>query len=599
VGPQSVLLVPVVIVSLSAFPVPEARQQRSEIACEQEISAALTNVGGVPLPNGNPLGLYDAWMRFRFNRTNEALEKIDAAQRIVSGTWGLRLPPDVRKELISEVAAFRTCIATNKPSALATATVHTMQLEFDSIGNSRAVSASGILVTVNETPVGRTGTDGTLTVQVPPGPLRVEAIQPPTSWGEAELDLAPGATGTTTIVLDPEKEVGEDSDLVLAEAEDDIVPASSRSFTLRFMREGIMVPIAAVSYVDVEARDGTQPVTDYFTTGADGAVVATDPAKLFKAIAAHLDDTVTLRVYAEDGAGGGHEDEISFRVGQSRLTVTLAAPPSNPSLSVSNVPVAFSIVGAGIAIERVSDANGRIEIESFPHGNVGLECVTTSGGKYYYGQATLVLSGPRSVTLVLRHTSDLLKGVQPLVTQPAVGPQLSTAIPDYLRDLRRAKDSEAVPRLATLVSTGAIGKPAPKNATITSAGAGAIIEQATTVLVPKGMATVYLRYDVVTFEYHNYIDVKGAFDDVWTVTVAAADSGERLCLIRYNVASQDRYNPAWQRRPGYWLASSGVDLDVKALAANTDVLLTLAVSAVNARDELVPTMVRATLHRGN
>jgi hypothetical protein len=577
-----------------------ARQQRSEIACEREISNAETTAANTPLPNGNPLGLYDAWMRFRLNRTNEALEKVDAAQRMVSGTWGLRLPPDVRKELMSEVAAFRTCIATNMPPALATATVHTMRLEFDPNGTSRTVRASGILVTVNERPVGRTGTDGTLTVKVPSGPLRVEAMQPPNSWGEGELDLAPGATGTTTIVLDPDKEVGEDSDLVLAEAEGDIVPASSKSLTLKFMREGTMVPMAAVSYVDVEARGGgIQSVTDYFRTGADGAVVATDPARLFKAIAAHLDDTVTLRVYAEDGAGGSHEDEISFRVGQSRLTVTLSAPPSNPSLPVSNVPVAFSIVGAGTAIERVSDASGRIEIESFPHGTVGLECVTTSGGKYYYGQATLVHSGPRSAALVLRHASDLLKGVPPLIIEAAAGPQRSPAIPDYLQDLRRARDSEAVPRLATLVSTGAIGEPAPKNATITSGRADTIIEQSTTVLVPKGMATVHLRYDVVTFEYPTYVDPKGAFDDVWMVTVAAANSGERLCLIRYNVASQDRYNPVWQHRQGYWSADSGIELDVKGLTANADALLTLAVSAVNARDGLVPTMVRATLHRGH
>jgi hypothetical protein len=44
---------------------------------------------------------------------------------------------------------------------------------------------------------------------------------------------------------------------------------------------------------------------------------------------------------------------------------------------------------------------------------VALECVVESDGKYYYGDATVTHSGPRSVTLVVRHVEDLKNGVPP------------------------------------------------------------------------------------------------------------------------------------------------------------------------------------------
>jgi hypothetical protein len=64
----------------------------------------------------------------------------------------------------------------------------------------------------------------------------------------------------------------------------------------------------------------------------------------------------------------------------------------------------------------VADDKGRFEIESFPSGPIAFDCVTVFEGKYYYGQATLVHSGPRSVTLVLRNLEDVKNGVAPLRT---------------------------------------------------------------------------------------------------------------------------------------------------------------------------------------
>ncbi len=121
-----------------------------------------------------------------------------------------------------------------------------------------------------------------------------------------------------------------------------------------------------------------------------------------------------------DASGHMHAGEVRFRVGQSGLVVTLSPPPSNPGLPVSKIAVGVSLVGAGIATERVSDAKGRFELKSFPHGTIAFECETVSGGLYYYCDAILVHAEQRSVALVLRHTTDLVKGVPPLRVEHTV-----------------------------------------------------------------------------------------------------------------------------------------------------------------------------------
>lgn len=251
--------------------------QSNEIVCESEFRAADNTVFHVTLPNGSPLDLDTAWMHFRFNRPKEALLKLDAAQKMAAGAWGLRIPADRRKEVTSDLAAFRTCIATHQPPALAAMTARTFLMDPDPSSGRRVPEGAGVSITVDGVPVGSTRGDGTLTVKVPSGKLRVNAIVPPNSWGEASIELAPGGSGTASIVLDPDKEIGEDTDVVLAEAVDDIIPATSKSFTLRFMREGVIVPVAE-AFVAIELRSGGEESIDDRFGIDDGAITAKDPA---------------------------------------------------------------------------------------------------------------------------------------------------------------------------------------------------------------------------------------------------------------------------------------------------------------------------------
>ena len=156
------------------------------------------------------------------------------------------------------------------------------------------------------------------------------------------------------------------------------------------------------------------------TSSAWHAVKSSRPPRLAssKILAPQFDDTIVLRVLAIDSEDGMHQGQIAFRVGQSPLSVRLQAPPSNPALSVSDVEVGIALHG-GFAVQRVSDANGRFELDSFPTGTVQFECVVVSNGWYIYGDATLEHAGPESVTLVLRSVEDLKNGVSPLWTDKA------------------------------------------------------------------------------------------------------------------------------------------------------------------------------------
>jgi hypothetical protein len=206
--------------------------------------------------------------------------------------------------------------------------------------------------------------------------------------------------------MDDGKEVSEETELVLAEAVDDIIPATATSFTLRFMQNGRPMYVTSVDNIELIDRDGNfEHALDELFTVAGGTIVAKSPAQVFAALAKHFGETITLRV---------DSNEVRFRVGQSGLVVTLSPPPSNPGLPVSKIAVGVSLVGAGVATEGMSDAKGRFELKSFPHGPVAFECETVSGGFYYYCDAILDHSEQRSVTLVLRHATDLVKGVPAL-----------------------------------------------------------------------------------------------------------------------------------------------------------------------------------------
>jgi hypothetical protein len=125
-----------------------------------------------------------------------------------------------------------------------------------------------------------------------------------------------------------------------------------------------------------------------------------------------------------DSEGRAYYGEVPCQLGQFTLAVTLAPPPSNPALPVSNVPVRVSVMGSDVAMTRVSDAEGKFEIEFLPEATIAFDAHAIASGDHYYADAMLTLCADRSVTLLLRNVTDVVAGVSPLVNPAPACPSV-------------------------------------------------------------------------------------------------------------------------------------------------------------------------------
>jgi hypothetical protein len=129
-----------------------------------------------------------------------------------------------------------------------------------------------------------------------------------------------------------------------------------------------------------------------------------------------------LSAYGIDAEGRNYYGAVSFQIGLSKLAVTLAPPPSNPALVVSNIHVRVSVMGTAVALSRVSDANGHLEVDALPDATVALDAMTIAAGIYYYGAAVVTLCADRSVTLFMLNVKDVVHGVSALTIDPGSPP---------------------------------------------------------------------------------------------------------------------------------------------------------------------------------
>jgi hypothetical protein len=148
---------------------------------------------------------------------------------------------------------------------------------------------------------------------------------------------------------------------------------------------------------------------------------AVDVAAVYGRIAAlsRIGRPLSLTASAIDTEGRSHYGAVSFQMGRFTLRVALAPPPSNPALSVANIPVRVSVMGSDIAMLRISDANGRLEVDALPDATIAFDARTTSAGIHYYGNATVTMCADRSVTLHMLNVKDLLAGRRALTLDPS------------------------------------------------------------------------------------------------------------------------------------------------------------------------------------
>jgi hypothetical protein len=224
-----------------------------------------------------------------------------------------------------------------------------------------------------------------------------------------------------------DKEPSEESELVLEEAPDDILPANAASITLKFVRDGEDVRIEDIDSIELSGeRAGADESLEPLFNVTDGVIRATDARAVSRLIAKHSDSGRPVWIMASgiDGEGRRHYGDVQFQTGQFKMTITLAPPPSNPGLSVSHIPVRVSIAGMDIAMRRVSDANGRFEIEWVPDALISIDAHTVVSGNHYYAEASLTPCGDTSATVLLLNVNDLTAGVRGIDSRTAACPPL-------------------------------------------------------------------------------------------------------------------------------------------------------------------------------
>jgi hypothetical protein len=329
----------------------------------------------------------------RFHRRDDALAQLDLLTTLLAGSRGQQVQDDTLAKLTKSIDVLRRCLATVEPPPLATLTIRAVR-------EGGTPAEEDVFLDVEGVRIGRSGSGGTFEAKVPSGTIEVKATEYPSSVGSDVVTIAPGGSQVATIVMADSKEPKEDSDLVLEEAPDDILPANPASVTLTFVQDDVPVRIDRIEEIEIaDDRGETGESVEEFFAVSDGAIRAQVPSAVYRRMAEHV------------------------RIGRPLwLDVVLAPPPSNPALQVSNIRVRVSVVGTNIALTRTSDAQGRFQIETLPDTTLVFDAHTVASGNHYYLDSTLTMCADRSVTLLMRNVKDIVAGVRGLILDAGTPP---------------------------------------------------------------------------------------------------------------------------------------------------------------------------------
>ena len=252
---------------------------------------------------------------FRFGRTQDAFHKLDTAADMVKQIVDARVSTEQRTRAIAEIHTLRTCLLKTKAPALATIIVRPFFPTDEEGRKTDHRPVAEAFVRVEDLAVGEISKNGMLRVQVPSGPITVRVLIPPDTIGEREVTLAPGTTTTVRVGLDNDKEslVGEPSVLMLPEAVDGVVPAGTRSLTLRFETDDGAVRIVSLDRIDIEDDDDREDDLNAAFEFDGVGFTARDATPVLKALARD-GKSVTIRVVAGDADGFTHDGRITIRV---------------------------------------------------------------------------------------------------------------------------------------------------------------------------------------------------------------------------------------------------------------------------------------------
>lgn len=497
------------------------------------------------------------------------------------------------KTLVAEaVAAFRQCINGQVPVGTATLAVTAFNYDETAPDGKGEPAGPGVYLFVDGKHLGSTNDAGQATLTVPAGTVALQAIVPSTAIAEATVEAAEGTTVPLQLVLDDSKEVTSPVQLSVSGMNGNVLSSTFDSFTITLIDNG--APRAAVAVAEVAIEDDLgntlERLTDEFQVDALGRLQPLDITVVANAVAKYPGRSLVLRVMAEDALGFTLLGTQPLYWGQHTLNVTLVAPPSNPSLPVAGLRVTYQLMGTGLTLISTSDAAGNVSFGPVPLGNASLDSVTTQAGRYYYGQANFFLSRPTLARVTMTHADDIANGAPRFELQSLPSVAGDSASAGSVIDAETAAHRKA---LHEELSGGDVSALATVNLRVGAGAANQQISGNRTLTVAQGTHRVVLRYLVTTQEYPYYVTRQSVFNDTWSVSVHARQSGQQLFNIARNVNSQLRNAPIWLAN-----GSTGYieeTFDVAAMTTEGPAELLLAATATNVADSLLPTIVDADL----
>jgi hypothetical protein len=589
--------------------------------CIPSYEAAVSSITDARLGQGleNKLltKIKNSWRTYQSgkkNSTKNALNEIDNALRLLDSPATKQIAPQERENIDRAIRAFRDCLSGAPPVEITTLTVRAFfPTETGTAGNS---AGAGVIIRVNDIESGQTGTDGTVTLQVPAGTLQVEGRLYPSSAGSSEVTVAAGQAGQVDLILEDGKELSEDTRLALDEAPEGVLNRNFTTFTLRFL-DGDATVLLASTELQIELLDPLngpgQFIQNLFALQADGRIIATNVSAL-RNLLLQRSGQLGINVYGVDARGRTHNKVVRFHMGSIRVVGTLQAPPSFPGLNVSGIFVTANILNTNLVFHAVSDAAGKFEFPLLPTGNMEFKSETLQNGKYYYGQGITVLNQDQSLQVNMLYTDDLVNGVREFT----VGPLFSTAgaaatsaksadaspAPDPATESAREQYAQSQGASFNLASNSSAQFKSDAMMAATAADGDASIfaiagqqntpNTRTAVFnVPQGTKQVTLSYTIASQEYPFYVLSQSIYNDTWSLAVRAGSAGQQDFYNARQINSQLSVEPVWQ--PSGTTGTIEETLDVEALAANSDTTLTLFGSAMNVGDSILPTSISATL----
>lgn len=467
-----------------------------------------------------------------------------------------------------------------------------------------AAAGAGVEIRVNNVLLGLTNAQGQFTATVNPGPLEVQASLAAAAIGLASVEPLPGQTLAVNIPLEREKEFVEPVTLSIDEMTGSLLPNNVSTVTLRFRRpNGAAVPVKTIGLLEFDDAQGIflGAVDPFFTIQPDGSLRANRSALDF--ILTSTNKLLNLRTTftgQDDIAYGGI---LPLYFARFTITGTLTRPPSEPNLPLANIQVRARVLQTSIELVTTTDSTGAYSFPRLPFGNIEVSAESLFQSKFYYGFAQFILDRNRNVSLAMLNISDILNNVPAFSLNSP--PVFATSLPlANESSLIAGSESTAPPRngpgplppwlqTPTKPLLARMSENNTASASTTASAQNVAVTRSATLNLPQGTKRVKLTYNVASNEYPFYVLNQSEFNDVWSIRVMSAFTGQILFSRGLNVNSQLFVEPLW-REDG---TTGNVDeeINVEALTVSTDALVTVVVSATNIGDSQLATSVIGTL----